>query len=206
MFYDTALMLAAFLMLGRYLETRAKGSTSTAIKKLVGMQAKTATVMRNNAEVQIPIEDVEIDDIVMVKPGEKIPTDGKVVEGESYIDESAITGEPLPVFKDAGKTVVGGTINKNGTLKFKAIKIGNDTVLAQIIKLVETSQGSKPPVQRIADKAVTYFIPTVLTIAVVSFIVWYVVFGSTLLFSLTVLISILVVACPCDWVSLRLQQ
>ena len=197
MFYETALMLAGFLNLGRYLETRAKGRTSTAIKKLIGMQPKIAIVIRDGLEVQIPIEDVEINDIVVVKPGEKIPADGKVVSGESYVDESAITGEPIPVFKNAGKNVVGGTINKNGALKFKATKIGKDTVLAQIINLVEAAQGSKPPVQRIADKAVTYFIPTVLTIAIVSFILWYYVFGSTLLFGLTVLISILVVACPC---------
>ncbi len=197
MFYETALMLAAFLMLGRYLETRAKGRTSTAIKKLVGMQPKNASVLRDGAEVQIPIDEVEIGDIVVVKPGEKIPADGEVVDGESYVDESAISGEPIPVFKNMGKNVVGGTINKNGALKFEAAKIGKDTVLAQIIKLVEAAQGSKPPVQRIADKAVTYFIPTVLTIAIVSFILWYFVFESTLLFGLTVLISILVVACPC---------
>ena len=196
-FYETALMLAGFLMLGRYLEARAKGRTSTAIKKLVGMQPKTATIVRDGAEVQIPIEDVEINDIVIVKPGEKIPADGEVVSGESYVDESAITGEPIPVLKDLGKNVVGGTINKNGALKFKAARIGKDTVLAQIINLVESAQGSKPPVQRIADKAVTYFIPTILTIAIVSFILWYFVFGSTLLFGVTVLISILVVACPC---------
>lgn len=197
LFYETALMLAGFLNLGRYLETRAKGRTSTAIKKLIGMQPKIAIVIRDGLEVQIPIEDVEINDIVVVKPGEKIPADGKVISGESYVDESAITGEPIPVFKNADKNVVGGTINKNGALKFKATKIGKDTVLAQIINLVEAAQGSKPPVQRIADKAVTYFIPTVLTIAIVSFILWYYVFGSTLLFGLTVLISILVVACPC---------
>lgn len=197
LFYETALMLAAFLMLGRYLETRAKGRTSTAIKKLIGMQAKKATVIRNNTEIEIPIEEVEIKDIVLVKPGEKIPADGKVVSGESYVDESAITGEPIPVFKNQGKGVVGGTLNKNGALKFEASKIGKDTVLAQIIRLVESAQGSKPPVQRIADKAVTYFIPTVLTIAIVSFITWYFLLGSTLLFGLTVLISILVVACPC---------
>lgn len=196
-FYETALMLAGFLMLGRYLESRAKGRTSTAIKKLVGMQPKTATVVRDGAEIQIPIEDVEINDIVIVKPGEKIPADGEVVSGESYVDESTITGEPIPVLKDMGKNVVGGTINKNGALKFKAARIGKDTVLAQIISLVESAQGSKPPVQRIADKAVTYFIPTILTIAIVSFVLWYFVFGSTLLFGVTVLISILVVACPC---------
>ncbi|HTX61876.1 MAG TPA: heavy metal translocating P-type ATPase [Methanobacterium sp.] len=197
MFYDTALMLAAFLMLGRYLETRAKGNTSTAIKKLIGMQPKTATVIRNNQELEIRIEEVETDDLVMVKPGERIPADGMVEEGESYVDESAITGEPLPVYKDKGKNVVGGTINQNGVLKFRATKIGKDTVLAQIIKLVEVAQGSKPPVQRVADRAVTYFIPSILTIALVSFIVWYFLLASTLLFALTVLISILVVACPC---------
>ncbi len=196
-FYETALMLAGFLMLGRYLEARAKGRTSTAIKKLVGMQPKTATVIRKDVEVQIPIEDVEINDIVIVKPGEKIPADGEVISGESYVDESAITGEPIPVLKNVGKNIVGGTINKNGALKFKAAKIGKDTILAQIISLIESAQGSKPPVQRIADKAVTYFIPTILTIAVVSFVLWYFVFGSTLLFGVTILISILVVACPC---------
>lgn len=197
MFYETALMLAAFLMMGRWLETRAKGNTSTAIKKLIGMQPKNATIIKEGAEVSLPIEELGIDDLVAVKPGEKIPADGVVVDGESYVDESAITGEPIPVLKNAGKTVVGGTINKNGVLKFKTMKIGKDTVLSQIIKLVETAQGSKPPVQRIADTAVTYFIPTVLIIAIAAFMVWYVALGSTLLFGLTVLISILVVACPC---------
>ena len=197
MFYDTALMLAAFLMLGRYLEARAKGNTSTAIKKLIGMQPKTATIIRNNQELEIKIEEVETEDLVVVKPGEKIPADGTVEEGESYVDESAITGEPLPNYKEVGRTVIGGTINQNGVLKFRATKIGKDTVLAQIIKLVEVAQGSKPPVQRVADRAVSYFIPTILTIAIVSFILWYFILGSTLLFGLTVLISILVVACPC---------
>lgn len=201
MFYETALMLAGFLMMGRWLEARAKGRTGTAIKKLVGLQAKTATIIRDegdkNIENQIPVEDVLVGDIVLVKPGERIPVDGKVVSGESYVDESMITGEPIPSMKNAGSYVVGGTINQNGVLKFRAEKIGKDTALAQIIKLVESAQGSKPPVQRIADQAVTYFIPTVLTIALVSFIVWYFLLGSTLLFGLTVLISILVVACPC---------
>jgi len=197
MFYETALMLAAFLMLGRYLEARAKGNTSTAIKKLVGMQPKTATVIRNDQELEVNMEEVETGDLVLVKPGEKIPADGVVEEGESYVDESAITGEPVPVHKNPGENVVGGTINQNGVLKFRATRIGKDTVLAQIIKLVEVAQGSKPPVQRIADRVVTYFIPTILTIALISFIVWYFILGSTLLFGLTVLISILVVACPC---------
>lgn len=197
MFYETALMLAAFLTLGRYLETRAIGQTSTAIKKLVGLQPKTATVVQEGKETEIPIEDVQINDIIIVKPGEKIPTDGEVIEGESYVDESVITGESIPVIKNKGKKVIGGTFNQNGVIKFKATKIGRDTVLFQIIKLVEDAQGSRPPVERIADKAVTYFIPTVLTIAIIAFSIWYFALGSPLLLALTVLISILVVACPC---------
>ena len=197
MFYDTALMLAAFLMLGRWLETRAKGRTGVAIKKIIGLQAKNATLLRNGDEIEVPINDVQLGDILKVKPGEKVPVDGEVLEGESYVDESMITGEPIPALKMTGSNVVGGTINQNGVLKFRADKIGKDTILAQIIRLVEDAQGSKPPVQRIADRAVTFFIPTILTIAIVSFIVWYFLFSSNLLFSLTVLISILVVACPC---------
>lgn len=197
MFYETALMLAAFLTLGRYLETRAIGRTSTAIKKLVGLKPKTATVIRNEKEIDIPIEDVEVDDIIIVKPGEKIPTDGIVIDGESYVDESVITGESIPIIKNKGEKVIGGTFNQNSILKFKATQIGKDTVLFQIIKLVEDAQGSKPPVERIADKAVAYFIPTVLIIAIIAFSVWYFVYGSTLLLALTILISILVVACPC---------
>ncbi|MBP1944938.1 heavy metal translocating P-type ATPase [Methanobacterium petrolearium] len=198
MFYETALMLAGFLMLGRWLEARAKGRTGTAIKKLIGLQAKTATIIDEEGfETQVPIEDVMVGDKILVKPGEKIPVDGKVVSGESYVDESMITGEPIPVLKQDGSPVVGGTINQNGVLQFLAEKIGKDMALAQIIKLVESAQGSKPPVQRIADQAVTYFIPSVLTIAIVAFVVWYLLLGSTLLFGLTVLISILVVACPC---------
>ncbi len=198
MFYETALMLAGFLMLGRWMEARAKGRTGTAIKKLIGLQAKTALVLREDGvQTMVPVEEVMVGDTVLVKPGDKIPVDGKVISGESYVDESMITGEPIPSLKIAGSSVVGGTINQNGVLNFQAGKIGRDTVLAQIIKLVESAQGSKPPVQRIADQAVTYFIPTVLTVAIVAFLVWYFLLGSTLLFGLTVLISILVVACPC---------
>lgn len=197
LFYETAVLLASFLTIGRYLEARAKGKTSEAIKKLMGLQPKTATAFRDNTEVEIPIEDVQINDIVVVKPGEKIPADGEVVDGESYVDESMITGEPIPAFKQKGDSVVGGTLNKNSVIKFRATKIGRDTVLSQIIKLVESAQGSRPPVQRIADKAVSYFIPTVLTIAILSFAAWYVILGNTLLFPLTALISVLVIACPC---------
>jgi Cu+-exporting ATPase len=197
MFYDTAIMLASFLMLGRYLEARAKGRTSEAIRKLAGLRAKTATIVREGREEEIPVEDVVVGDIVVVKPGSKVPVDGDVVGGASYVDESMITGEPVPPLKSPGSRVVGGTINTNSVLSVKATKVGRETVLAQIIQLVEDAQGSKPPVQRIADTAVTYFIPAVIAIAAVSFIVWFFVLNSTLLFALTALISVLVVACPC---------
>ena len=197
LFYETAILLAAFLTLGRYLETKAKGKTSEAIKKLMGLQPKTAIVVRDEREITIPIEDLEIDDIVVVKPGEKIPVDGSVVDGESYVDESMITGEPIPVLKKKGGDVVGGTLNKNSVIRFRATKIGRDTVLSHIIRLVEEAQGSRPPVQRIADRAVSYFIPTVLAIAILSFTFWYAISGETMLFALTTLITILVVACPC---------
>ncbi len=197
MFYETAVMLASFLTFGRYLEAQAKGKTSDAIKKLMGLQPKTATIYRNDKEIEVPIEDVQIQDIVVVKPGEKLPVDGEVIEGASYVDESMITGEPIPVLKRKGESVVGGTLNKNSIIKFKAIKIGKNTVLSQIIKLVEQAQGSKPPVQRIADRTVSYFIPTVLSIALLSFIIWYFIMDNTLLFALTRLISVLVIACPC---------
>jgi len=197
LFYDTALILASFLTIGRYMEARAKGRTSEAIKKLVGLQPKTATVIHDDREMKIPIEDVQIDDIVVVKPGEKIPVDGEVVGGESYVDESMISGEPIPTLKSKGDNVIGGTLNNNSVIRFQATKIGRDTVLSQIIRLVEEAQGSRPPVRRIADKAVSYFIPTVLTIAILSFVVWYFIIGNTLLFALTALISVLVIACPC---------
>ena len=197
MFYDTASMLASFLMLGRYLEARAKGRTSEAIKKLMGLRPKSAIVIRGGAETEILVEDVAAGDIVIVKPGGRVPVDGEVVAGESYVDEAMITGEPVPPLKIKGSRVVGGTISQNGVLSIKAIKVGKETVLAQIIRLVEDAQGSKPPVQRIADTAVVYFIPFVLAIAAIAFLVWFFVLHSTLLFALTALISVLVVACPC---------
>jgi Cu+-exporting ATPase len=197
LFYETAVLLAAFLTLGRYLEAKAKGKTSDAIKKLAGLQVKHAIVIRQGHDVEVPIEDVMLDDVVLIKPGGKIPVDGIVTEGESYVDESMVTGEPLPVVKRHGSTVISGTLNTNSVLYVKATKIGKDTLLAQIIRLVEQAQGSRPPVQRIADTAVSYFIPIVLTLALLSFLIWYGLLGSTLLFSLTALISILVIACPC---------
>ncbi len=197
MFYETAIMLASFLTLGRFLEAKAKGSTSEAIRKLVGLQPKKATVLRDGSEIEVAVEEVVVGDQIQVKPGEKIPVDGLVLYGQSYVDESMITGEPVPVLKAVGQNVVGGTINKNGVLRFRATKVGRDTILAQIISLVQEAQGSRPPIQRIADRAVSYFIPIILSIAALAFVYWYFIARQTLLFSLTALISVLVVACPC---------
>jgi len=197
MFYETAVMLATFLTLGRYLEAGAKGRTSEAIKKLVGLVPKRATIFKDGQEIEVSVEEVLVGDLLLVRPGEKIPADGVVTAGESYVDEAMITGESVPAFKEPGSKVVGGTINKNGSLKFTATRIGKDTVLARIISLVEEAQGTRPAVQRIADRAVAYFIPTILAFAAASFAYWYFVAHNTLLFSLTALISVLVVACPC---------
>ncbi len=196
-FYETAVLLGSFLTFGRYLETQAKSKTSEAIKKLIELQPKTATVVRDTVEKKIPIDQVQIDDIILIKPGERIPVDGTVLEGSSYVDESMLTGEPIPVLKKEGRNVSAGTLNKNGVLKFRAERIGQDTILARIIKLVEEAQGSKPPAQRLADKVVTYFIPAVLTIAIITFIIWFLFTEYGLLFALTRLISVLVIACPC---------
>ncbi len=197
LFYETAVMLSAFLTLGRYLEARAKGRTNDAIKKLVELQAKTAIVLRGKEELEVPVEELTIGDVILVKPGGKIPVDGDILSGESYIDESMISGEPVPVYKENGATVTGGTINTTGAITFSATRVGKETYLAQIIRLVETAQATKPSVQKFADTAVTWFIPTVLTIAITAALVWYFILGATGLFSITVLISILVIACPC---------
>ncbi|MFH0815788.1 MAG: heavy metal translocating P-type ATPase [Methanobacteriota archaeon] len=197
MFYETALMLAAFLMLGRYLEARAKGRTSDAIKKLMSLAPSEAIVVRDGEEKVVALDAVAVGDVAVVKPGGKIPVDGTVVSGESLVDESMMTGEPIPTMKRAGSKVVGGTINGNGLLRFRAEAVGLETALARIVAMVEEAQGSKPPVQRLADKAVSYFIPVVLTIAIGAFLFWLLVGGETLLFSTGVLISVLVVACPC---------
>ncbi|NJE61181.1 heavy metal translocating P-type ATPase [Thermococcus sp. 21S7] len=196
-FYEASVLLMAFLLLGRYLETRAKGRTSEAIKKLMGLQAKKATVVRGGTEIEVPISDVKAGDVVIVKPGERIPVDGIVLDGESYVDESMITGEPVPNLKKSGDEVIGGTINKNSVLRIEAKRVGRDTVLAQIIRLVEEAQNTKPPIQKLADTIVTYFIPAVLTIALLSFAYWYFVAGEPLLFAFTTLLSVLVIACPC---------
>ncbi len=197
MFYETSVLLLAFLLLGRTLEARAKSRTGEAIKKLIGLQAKTAVVVRDGSEVVVPVEDVVVGDILIVKPGEKIPVDGVVIEGESYVDESMISGEPLPVLKRENDEVFGATINKTGVLKIRATRVGSETLLAQIVKLVESAISSKPPVQKLADRIVTYFIPAVLLIAVSSFIYWYFIAKTSALFAFTTLIAVLVVACPC---------
>ncbi|MDO5823155.1 copper-translocating P-type ATPase [Methanobrevibacter sp.] len=203
MFYDSAVMLPSFLMIGRYLEARAKKRTSDSIRELIGLQPTVATSIDvdKNGEItsqkEVSISDIVLDDLLLVKPGEKIPVDGDVVGGNSYVDESMINGEPIPKAKKDGEEVFAGTINQDGVLYIKAKKIGKETVLSNIIRLVEKAQSSRPPVQKFADTVVTYFIPTILTIAVAVFLIWYFLLDETLLFSLTCLISILVVACPC---------
>ncbi|HDP80621.1 MAG TPA: metal-transporting ATPase [Spirochaetes bacterium] len=197
MFYETSLMLAGFLMLGRFLETRARGRTSEAIKKLLRLNPETAVVVREGKELTVPAGELAVGDTVIVKAGERVPVDGEVFEGESYVDESMLTGEPLPVFKRAGAAVSGGTLASDGVLRIRALRVGGDTVIAHIIRMVKEAQGSRPPVQRVADRVVGWFIPAILAVAVLSFLAWYFIFGQTLLFSVTVLISILVIACPC---------
>ncbi len=196
MFYETAIMLASFLTLGRFLETRARGRTSEAIKKLALMMPQEAWVEKNGEVIKSAINDIKIDDNIIIKPGERIPNDGIIIEGQSYIDESIATGESIPVIKKPGMKVIGGTLSKQA-LKVRVTAIGENTFLAQIIKLVAQAQTSKPPVQKLADRVVTYLIPLVLIIATLSFIFWYFLFGSSLLFALTRFISVLVVACPC---------
>ena len=196
LYYSTAVMLMAFLILGKLLEAIAKGRTSAAIRKLMGLRAKTARVIRNSEEVEIPVEEVQVGDIVVVRPGEKIPVDGVVTDGYSGVDEKVITGESIPVEKRAGDNVVGATINKTGTLKFEATKVGADTVLAQIIKLVENALGSKAPIQRMVDVVSSYFVPAVIITATAAFIVWSL-SGAAFTFALTVFIAVLIIACPC---------
>ncbi len=197
MLYDTAVMLAGFLTLGRFLEARARGRTGDSIRKLIGLQVATATIDDQGTLRTVPVEQVVVGATVIVRPGDKIPVDGLVIDGESSVDESMITGEPLPVVKKAGATVVGGTLNRSGVLRFTAQRVGSETMLASIIRMVREAQGSKPPLQRLADTAVAWFIPVVLAIALITFVVWYVVLGAALPFALSVMIAVLVVACPC---------
>jgi Cu+-exporting ATPase len=196
-FFDTAAMIITFILIGKLLDAIAKGRTSEAIRKIMGLQAKTARVIRGDQEQEIPIEDVQVGDLIVVRPGEKIPVDGIVVDGYSGVDEKVITGESLPVEKKKGDQVVGATLNKTGLLKFKATKVGKDTVLAQIISLVEDALSSKAPVQRLADVAAGYFVPAIIITAVASACIWYFLVGAQFAFSLTVFIAVVIVACPC---------
>ncbi len=197
-YFDTAAVIITLILLGRLLEAIAKGRTSEAIKRLVGLRAKTARVIRDGDDTDIPVEEVRIGDRVVVRPGEKVPVDGVVCEGASAVDESMLTGESIPVEKRPGDQVIGATLNKTGTFKFEATKVGKDTVLAQIIKLVEEAQGSKAPIQRLADRVASIFVPTVIGIAVLTFVVWWTVGPSpAFLFGLLNFVAVLIIACPC---------
>lgn len=197
LYFETSALLITFVLLGKLLEAKAKGKTSEAIKKLMGIQAKTARVTRDGATLDLDISKVVVGDVVLVRPGEKVPVDGKLTQGSSFIDEAMITGESLPKEKKVGDNVVGGTINKNGSFEFIATKIGSDTVLAQIIKLVETAQGSKAPIQALADKIANIFIPSVLTIAVITLFYWLTLGQQSLAYSLMAFTAVIVIACPC---------
>lgn len=197
-YYEAAAVIVSLILLGRYFEAKAKGRTSQAIQHLVGMQAKTARIHRDGQVLEVPVAEVTTDTIVEIRPGERVPVDGEVVEGHSYIDEAMITGEPIPVEKTLGHPVVGGTINQNGTLNIRATAIGESTVLAQIIRMVEQAQGSKLPIQALVDKVTMWFVPAVMLLALVTFIIWFI-FGPepALTFSLVNAVAVLIIACPC---------
>jgi Cu+-exporting ATPase len=197
-YFDTSALIITLILLGRLLEARAKGRTNEAIKKLAGLQAKTARVVRGGEELDVPVENVEIGDIVVVRPGEKIPVDGRVVSGESAVDESMITGESIPVMKGEGDEVIGATLNTSGSFRFEATKVGQDTALYQIMRMVEEAQGSKAPIQRLADRISAVFVPAVIGVAAVTFLVWLV-FGPepALTFALLNTVAVLIIACPC---------
>ena len=197
LYYESAGIIIALILLGKYFESRSKGKTSEAIKKLMGLQPKTAILIINGTEVETPIDEVMVGDIILVKPGEKIPVDGTVIYGNTSVDESMLTGESIPVEKNVGSKVTGASINKNGSIKFRAEKVGSDTALAQIVKLVEDAQGTKAPIAKLADTVSGYFVPIVMTIAVVSALLWWIFGGKDIVFVLTIFISILVIACPC---------
>lgn len=198
-YFEAAAVIIAFILLGRLLEEKAKGNTSSAIKKLMGLQPKTVTVIEtDDTEKQIAIEDVNVGDAILVKPGEKIAVDGMVISGNSYVDESMLSGEPVPVFKNENEKVFAGTINQKGSFQFKAVKVGEETMLAQIIKMVQDAQGSKAPVQKLVDKIAGIFVPVVIGIALLSFIVWMIFGGdNALVQGLLAAVTVLVIACPC---------
>ena len=196
LYFESAGTIITLILLGKLLEARTKGQTSSAIKKLIGLQPKKAKIIENGLEKEVLIENIKVGDIIVVKPGEKIAVDGKIVNGNTSVDESMITGESIPVSKNIGDKVIGGSINKNGSIQFEATEIGKDTVLSQIIKLVEEAQGSKAPISRMADIVAGYFVPIVIMIATITGIVWFI-SGSGLTAALTFFISVLVIACPC---------
>jgi len=196
-YFDTAATIITLILLGKLLEARAKNKTSDAIRKLIGLQPKTARVIKNEKEIEINLADVKEEDILIVRPGERIPVDGVIITGLSSIDESMITGESIPVDKAAGDKVTGGTINGNGSFQFKAAAVGSATVLSQIIKLVEQAQGSKAPIQSLADKIASIFVPAVITIAVITFLLWYFVAGAFFVDAMINFIAVMIIACPC---------
>ena len=196
LYFESAAVILVLITLGKYLEAVSKGKTSQAIKKLMGLTPKTATVVRNNQEVIVPIEEVVVGDIIIVKPGEKLPVDGEVIEGNTSVDESMLTGESIPVEKSIGSPVIGASINKTGLIRYKATKVGKDTALAQIVKLVEDAQGSKAPIAKLADVISSYFVPVVIGLAILSTVAWLIA-GESAIFALTIFISVLVIACPC---------
>mgnify|MGYP004553294849 FL=1 len=196
LYFESAVVILTLITLGKYLEAVSKGKTSEAIKKLMGLAPKTATIIKNGKEVSIPIEEVIVGDIILVKPGEKLPVDGEIIEGSTSIDESMLTGESIPVEKNIGSTVIGASINKSGFIKYKATKVGKDTALAQIVKLVEEAQGTKAPIAKMADIIAAYFVPTVMALAIIAAVGWLIASESTV-FALTIFISVLVIACPC---------
>jgi Cu+-exporting ATPase len=198
-YFDTSVTIIVLILLGRLFEARAKGQTSEAIKKLIGLQAKTARIIKDGTEVDMPVEDVGIGDIIVVRPGEKIPVDGTITEGYSSVDESMVTGESIPAEKSVGDLVIGGTFNKTGSFMFEAVKVGRETMLSNIIDMVQAAQGSKPPIARLADVIASYFVPSVLGIAAITFIVWNI-FGPAPAFTYSVLnfIAVLIIACPCS--------
>lgn len=195
-YYEVAASVVALILLGKTLENRAKGETSEAIRKLMGLQAKTARILRNGQELEVPLAEVEIGDIVQVRPGEQIPVDGEVIEGYSTIDEAMVTGESLPVKKQVGDEVIGATINKTGSFKFRTTRIGKDTFLAQIVKMVQDAQGSKAPIQKLADQVTGWFVPAVIAVALATFIVWFNATGNLTLATVT-MVEVLIIACPC---------
>lgn len=197
LYFETAAFLVTFVMLGKWLEARARGKTSDAVRKLAGLQAKTARVRRGGELVDVPIGEVAVGDTVVVRPGEKIPVDGIVTDGASAVDESMVTGESLPVEKGPGDRVIGATVNKTGSFEFQADKVGADSVLAQIIHLVEEAQGSRAPIQAFADRVAAWFVPAVIVAAALTFLVWHFLLGASLAFALMAFTSVIVIACPC---------